>query len=168
MSKRAVRKLEDPVLRKKAKNVEKIDPLLLHTMEDMLETMYESIGVGLAGPQIGISKRTVVIDIGEGPVKLINPKIISKEGSQIGLEGCLSIPGIYGDVDRAEKVTLKAQNEKGEIIKIEAEGFMARVIQHELDHLDGVLFIDKATNIRKAEEIEETESQDSEQPKSVI
>ena len=168
MPKRPVRKLEDPVLRKKAKNVEKIYPLLLHTMEDMLETMYESVGVGLAGPQIGISKRTVVIDIGEGPVKLINPKIISKEGSQIGLEGCLSIPGIYGDVDRAEKVTLKAQNEKGEIIKIEAEGFMARVIQHELDHLDGVLFIDKATNIRKAEEIEETESQDSEQPKSVI
>lgn len=159
MPKRAIRKLEDPVLRKKSKKLEKIDPLLLHLLDDMLETMYGNTGVGLAAPQVGISKRIVVIDMGDGPIKLINPKILNKEGAEIAPEGCLSIPGTYGDVERAEKVTLKAQNEKGEILKIEAEGLLARIIQHELDHLDGVLFIDKASNIREIWETEEQETQ---------
>lgn len=153
MAIREVRKQGDPVLTKKAKLVEKFnDPLLEQLVEDMFETMYQAPGVGLAAPQVGISKRVLVADCGEeygGPYVLINPKIIHSEGTQVGIEGCLSFPNLYGDVERAYKVIVKAQNLKGKWFKIEAEKLLSRCFQHEIDHLDGILFVDKATNLRE-------------------
>ena len=111
----------------------------------MLDTMYEAEGVGLAAPQVGILKKIVVIDIGDetGVHVLINPEITSKSGSQIGDEGCLSVPGVFEEVERPNIVTVKAQNENGENITLTGEGFLARAICHELDHLEGTLFVDK-------------------------
>ncbi len=150
---------EDPVLRKKAKEIKNIDENIKKLIENMAETMYDAPGVGLAAPQVGVSKRLVMVDVGDGQglQVFINPKIIKKEGElEDGLEGCLSVPGIWGDVKRQlEKITVKAINRKGKGITIDASGFRARAIQHELDHLDGILFTDKATNLRSREEIEE-------------
>jgi len=150
---REVRKADDPILRKKAKEVTNFsDPLLKQLAEDMAETMYQAPGVGLAAPQIGVSKRVLVADCGEeagGLHVLINPKIISQEGTQIGLEGCLSFPNLYGDVERAEKVVVKAQDLSGRRFKLEATGLLSRCFQHEIDHLNGILFVDKATNLRE-------------------
>ena len=109
----------------------------------MADTMYEADGVGLAAPQIGILRRFCVIDIGEGIVELINPVIMETKGEQCGQEGCLSVPGKYEDVTRPMYVKVRAQNRKGENIIVEGEGLMARALCHEIDHLDGVLFIDK-------------------------
>lgn len=109
----------------------------------MIETMYAADGVGLAAPQVGILKRLVVIDIGEGPVVLINPEILSMEGRYVDVEGCLSVPGEQGEVERPEKLTVRALNENGEEVTYEAEDLFARAVCHELDHLDGVLFVDK-------------------------
>lgn len=150
---REIRKKDDPVLRKKAKPVSDPDnPLIRQLAEDMLETMYKAPGVGLAAPQIGVSKRILVSDCGEefgGQYVLINPKIIHQEGTQTGIEGCLSFPNLYGDVERAEKVTLKAQDLNGRWFKVEAHGLLSRCFQHEIDHLNGILFIDKAANLRE-------------------
>lgn len=112
----------------------------------MIETMYQSNGVGLAAPQVGILKRIAVVDIGQGVVKLINPEIIYFEGSQIDIEGCLSIPDVRDNVERPKKVKVKFTDEKGEEKIIEAEDFFARAICHEIDHLDGILFIDKISD----------------------
>jgi len=137
---------EDPLLRKESKKVKEIDDKVKRIISDMFETMYATdTGVGLAAPQIGILKQIIVIDTqDEEPMALINPEIISKEGEIDSEEGCLSCPEEYGYVKRAEKVTVRALNEKGEEIEIEAEGFLAVVLQHETDHLKGILFIDKA------------------------
>ncbi|AGK97312.1 peptide deformylase [Clostridium pasteurianum] len=143
MALRNIRTLGDNILRKKSRNVDKINDRILTLIEDMKETMYEAHGVGLAAPQVGILKRLVVIDVGEGPIALINPEIIETKGSAIDEEGCLSIPEREGKVERPEYVKAKALNEKGEAIEIEGNGLLARAICHELDHLDGVLFIDK-------------------------
>ena len=147
----------DDILRKKAKYVEKIDDKLLTLLDDMAETMYEANGVGLAGPQVGVLKRVVVVDIGTGLFKLINPVIEKTEGEEEDTEGCLSFPQIYGKVKRPQKVKVKALNEKGENITLEATDLLARAFCHEIDHLDGVLFIDKVikgtlVNISFAEE----------------
>ena len=133
----------DDILRKKAKSVEKIDDKLLTLLDDMAETMYEANGVGLAGPQVGVLKRIVVVDVGTGLFKLINPVIEKTEGEEEDTEGCLSFPQIYGKVKRPQKVIVKALNEKGENITLEATDLLARAFCHEIDHLDGVLFIDK-------------------------
>ncbi|MHB2016768.1 MAG: peptide deformylase [Candidatus Xenobia bacterium] len=141
----------DPVLRKKAVEVKHVDSLVQQLLDDMLQTMYEARGIGLAAPQIGISKRILVVDTQEEesePIKVVNPRIVAREGTVWGLEGCLSIPNVYGEVERAEKVTVKYLDEKGRPGKIEAEGLLARVFQHEIDHLDGKLFTDYARNIR--------------------
>lgn len=141
---------EDKLLRKTCAAVPEITPNVKKMMDRMLETMYKANGVGLAAPQIGILKRVVVIDIGEdgpGPLKLINPEILERSGMQDGTEGCLSCPGIWGDVKRSQYVKVKALNPEGEEIIIEGEGFLARALQHEIDHLDGILFIDTATNL---------------------
>jgi len=143
MALRNIRKNGDEILRKKSRKVEVINERMLALLDDMLETMYKAEGVGLAAPQVGILKRLVVVDVGEGPIKLINPEITDTFGSCIDSEGCLSIPGEQGDVERPEKVTVVAQNEKGEEIKITGEGFLARAFCHEIDHLNGILFIDK-------------------------
>lgn len=136
-------KLGDPVLREVAKKVPKITPNIIKLLENMKDTLYEARGVGLAAPQIGISKRVVVIDVGEGLLELINPVIVAQEGKEIDAEGCLSIPGVEAEVLRAEKVTVEALNRHGEKFTITGKGLLARALQHETDHLDGILFIDK-------------------------
>ncbi|APH15003.1 peptide deformylase [Clostridium sporogenes] len=146
MAIRNIRKYGDELLRKKSRKIEKIDDRILTLLEDMVETMYSAEGVGLAAPQVGILKRVVVIDVGEGLIKLINPEIIETEGSQKDVEGCLSVPGEQGEVERPYKVKVKALNEKGEEIVLEGEELLARAFCHEIDHLDGVLFVDKVIN----------------------
>lgn len=143
MALRNIRKNGDEILRKKSRKVDEINERVLSLLDDMLETMYNAEGVGLAAPQIGILKKLVVIDIGEGPIKLINPEIKKVSGNCIDYEGCLSIPGEQGKVERPEVVTVIAKNENGEDIEITGEGFFARALCHELDHLDGILYIDK-------------------------
>lgn len=143
MASRNIRKIGDELLRKKSKKIEKIDDRLQLLLDDMLETMYANNGVGLAAPQVGILKRVVVIDIGEGPVFLINPEITKAEGSYIDEEGCLSIPGEQGEVERPYRVTVKALDRNGNEVVIEGEELMARALCHEIDHLNGVLFVDK-------------------------
>ncbi|MDQ0337556.1 peptide deformylase [Caldalkalibacillus uzonensis] len=149
MAVRAIVKYPDPVLREKAALVKRIDERLHRLLDDMAETMYDAEGVGLAAPQVGISKRIFVVDVGDehGLLEFINPEIIVKEGEQLGPEGCLSIPGVNGEVRRAHKVKVRALNRNGESFELEAEGLLARAIQHELDHLNGVLFIDIAEKI---------------------
>ncbi|MFO7153721.1 MAG: peptide deformylase [Caldicoprobacter oshimai] len=134
---------KDDVLRKKAKPVAKIDERILELLDDMAETMRHADGVGLAAPQVGILRRVVVIDVGEGLIELINPEIVEASGQQRGAEGCLSIPGVRGEVIRPERVKVKALNRKGESIEITGTGLLARALCHEIDHLDGILFIDK-------------------------
>lgn len=146
MAIRNIRTIGDDVLRKKCKSVEEINDRTRTLVKDMIETMYEADGVGLAAPQVGILKRIVVIDVGEGPVVLINPEILKKEGSYMDTEGCLSVPGEQGEVERPLKLTVRALNELGEKIEYNAEELFARAVCHELDHLDGVLFVDKVIN----------------------
>jgi len=134
---------KDDVLRKESKPVEKIDERILQLLDDMAETMRHVDGVGLAAPQVGILRRVVVIDVGEGLIELINPEILETSGQQQGAEGCLSIPGVRGEVIRPEKGRGKALNRKGEPIEITGTGLLARALCHEIDHLDGILFIDK-------------------------
>jgi len=150
MALRNIRLEGDEILRKKSKKVDDINSRILTLIEDMKETMYAADGVGLAAPQVGILKRIVVIDVGDGPIVLINPEIIKKEGSQVDFEGCFSIPGEQGKVERPFRVTARALNENGEEIEIVGEELLARAICHEVDHLDGVLFIDKV--IKEEEE----------------
>ncbi|AKA69966.1 peptide deformylase [Clostridium scatologenes] len=143
MALRNIRKYGDDLLRKKSRKVENIDDRIITLLDDMAETMYDADGVGLAAPQVGILKRVVVIDVGEGILKLVNPEIISTEGSYIDEEGCLSVPGEQGKVERPYKVKVKALNEKGEEIIVEGEELLARALCHEIDHLEGILFVDK-------------------------
>lgn len=137
----------DPVLREKAQAVTKINKNIQKLLNDMADTMYAAKGVGLAAPQIGISKRVIVVDVGEGLWEVINPEIISKKGEECGVEGCLSIPGVTGQVYRAAHVVVTGLDRNGNEIRIEAGGLGARALQHEIDHLDGILFIDKATRL---------------------
>ncbi|ACV63127.1 peptide deformylase [Desulfofarcimen acetoxidans DSM 771] len=139
----------DPVLRQKANPVKNINSSIHKLLKNMADTMYDAKGVGLAAPQIGISKRVVVVDIGEGLLELINPRIIKASGQETDTEGCLSIPGTLGQVPRASKIQVQALNRNGEQVEYHVKGFMARAVQHELDHLDGILFIDKAESLRK-------------------
>lgn len=150
MAIRNIRTKEDEILRKKSKVVTNIDERLLTLINDMKETMYASNGVGLAAPQVGILKRVVVVDIGEGAIVLINPEIIEKRGGVTDIEGCLSVPGEQGKVKRPKYVKVKAMNEKGEEILLEGEDFLARAFCHEIDHLDGILYIDKIVKEREA------------------
>lgn len=143
MALRNIRTFGDDLLRKKSRAVEKIDDRILTLIEDMKETMYEADGVGLAAPQIGILKRIAIVDVGSGPIVIINPEIIETKGSYRDVEGCLSIPGRQGDVERPQWVKVKALNENGEEVIYEGEDLLARAFCHEIDHLDGVLFVDK-------------------------
>jgi peptide deformylase len=144
MAIRTIRKYGDDILRKKSRTVDEINPRVLLLIKDMKETMYHSKGVGLAAPQVGILKRIAVIDVGNGAMAIINPEIVEMQGSHIANEACLSIPGTQKNVERPEKVTVKALDEEGKEIVMVGEGLLARVLCHEIDHLDGVLFIDKA------------------------
>lgn len=146
-----IMKAGHPVLKQVAEPVEFVNKKMRTLIEDMAETMYKTDGVGLAAPQIGVSQRIIVLDDGNGLLELINPEITHKEGSQIGLEGCLSVPGYYGDVERFDKITVKAIDKHNKKVTIKAEGFLARILQHEIDHLDGHLFIEKADNLQRIE-----------------
>lgn len=146
---------EDPRLRKTCRPVEKFDQKLADLLDDLLETMDRAGGVGLAAPQVGILRRAVVIDIGDGPVELVNPRILSTEGEQDGQEGCLSCPGRWGLVKRPYSVTVEAQDRTGTTFILCGAELMARAICHELGHLDGQLFTDVAHHMLTEEEIEE-------------
>ena len=136
-------RLGDETLRKKSHPVTKIDRRTIGLLKDMAETMYAADGCGLAAPQVGILRRMVVIDVGDGLIELINPEIIESEGEEIGVEGCLSVPGRRGTVKRPTKVVVRALDKKGREIELTAEGFLARAVCHELDHLDGTVYVDK-------------------------
>lgn len=143
MAIRQIRILGDPILTKKCKEVKVIDEKLVQLVDDMLDTMYEANGVGLAAPQVGILKRLVVIDVGDGPIVMINPRILETSGSQTGDEGCLSYPGKAGVVTRPNYVKAVFTAEDGEEYEIEGEELLARAICHELDHLDGHMYVEK-------------------------
>lgn len=139
------------VLRTKAAPVKNINSGVIRLLDNMRDTLYAFDGVGLAAPQIGVSKRIIVVDTGDNLIELINPEIISREGEQTGSEGCLSIPGTVGLVKRSNQVTVKGLNREGKEVFYEGEKLLARALQHEIDHLDGVLFIDRASDIRRDE-----------------
>lgn len=156
MSVRPIRIYGDPVLKQRAAEVTRFDESLRELAADMHETMHAHKGVGLAGNQIGVLQRILVVDVppedeaGERVVlTVVNPKLVGKSGSQTDEEGCLSIPGVWQDVTRAQRVTIEAQNEEGAPIRIEAEGYLARALQHELDHLDGILFVDRLSLLKR-------------------
>lgn len=141
----------DEVLREKAKPVKEITPSILKLLDNMADSMYAAKGVGLAAPQIGVSKRVIVIDVGEGLVELINPEILEASGQVVDTEGCLSVPGMIGEVARADRLVVRGLNRKGEQVVYRVKGFMARAFQHEIDHLEGIVFVDRASNLRKVE-----------------
>ena len=142
MATRKIRELGDEVLTKQCKEVTKMTLRTKVLIQDMLDTMYEALGVGLAAPQVGVLKRIVVIDVGEGPLILINPEILEASGEQTGEEGCLSVPGKSGQVTRPDYVKVKALNEDMEEIDLEGTGLLARTFCHEIDHLDGKMYVD--------------------------
>lgn len=144
-----IKKAGDKVLKAIAVPVEKVDRKVKQLLDNMAETMYAADGVGLAAPQVGVSLRVVVIDVGEGIIELINPEIIAKEGCESGSEGCLSVPGMYGEVERYATVTVEALNRSGKKFRISGSGLLARALQHEIDHLNGILFIELAKTIHK-------------------
>jgi peptide deformylase len=149
------------ILEEPCETVSEFDKKLVKLLNDMYDTMIEFDGVGLAAPQIGIKKRIAVVDIDDenGTIELINPEIIETEGEQTGPEGCLSFPGLYGEVTRPFTVKIKAQDRKGKSFTLEADDFLARAIQHEIDHLDGVLFTSKVNRYLEEEELEGLESE---------
>ncbi len=155
MAVRPVRLYGDPVLRQKARPVDAFDETLTQLVEDMIETMHAYRGVGLAGNQVGVLQRVLVIEVpgekeGESMrLALVNPKLSEPSGQQVEEEGCLSIPGIYEDVKRAREIRVRAQDLQGRPIDLSADGYLARVLQHEVDHLDGVLFLDRLSPLRR-------------------
>jgi len=154
MAIRNIRQDGDDILRKKCREVDVINDKIITLLKDMAETMYAANGAGLAAPQVGILKRVVVIDAGEGLIELINPVIISESGEKIEAEACLSLPNIVGEVKRPEKVKVEAQNPKGEKIVLEGRGLLATALCHEIDHLDGILFKDKVVRFIEPEDME--------------
>lgn len=169
MALRNIREMGDPVLEKKAKVIKEVTPRIRSLAEDMLETMYDAGGVGLAAPQVGILKRLVVIDVTEEqnePYTMLNPEIIECDGEQTGYEGCLSVPGKVGEVTRPNRVVVRYNDLDMNEWEMEAEEFLARAICHELDHLDGHLYVEKvsgdlldASELEEAAQEEETESE---------
>lgn len=157
MALRNIVKDGDPILRKVCRPVEKFDDRLATLLDDMAETMHEADGVGIAGPQVGIMRRLCVVDCydEDGVIELVNPEIIATSGEQTGGEGCLSFPGKYGTVTRPMNVTVRAQDRNGEWFEKSGEGLKARAFCHEIDHLNGVCFVDLATDIRDEETEEE-------------
>ena len=146
-----IRKAGDKILKVKAQPVIKIDKRIRKLLDDMAETMDSADGVGLAAPQIGVSLRVIVLDVdeGEGLIELINPVITAFEGCVLGNEGCLSIPGVFGEVERFAEVTVEGLNRFGKKVHIIGTGLLGRALQHEIDHLEGILFIEKAKTIHK-------------------
>ena len=144
-------KVGNPILKNQSTPIQKIDKNIRKLIQDMFDTMTEAEGVGLAAPQVGENVRLIVLNMGEGPFEIINPVIIDEVGEQVGVEGCLSVPGFYGDVTRFMQVTVGGINSKGKKVKVTGEGLLARALQHEIDHLDGVLYLDRADALYKQE-----------------
>jgi peptide deformylase len=144
-------RLGEDILRDKAIEVKRINSNIHKLLDNMADTMYAAKGVGLAAPQIGVPKRVVVLDAGDGLLELINPVIIEKSGKAVDREGCLSVPNVTGDVERAQKVVVQALNREGELMEYKAEDLLARIFQHEIDHLDGILFVDIAQKVYRDE-----------------
>ena len=157
MATRRIVEIGDDKLRKHAKPVEKFDRRLQTLLRDMAETMYKAEGVGLAAPQVGILRRVVVVDVGDGLIELVNPEIIRVEGEQTGPEGCLSVPGRSGIVIRPNSVTVRAQDAQGNFFEVSGEEFLALAFCHEIDHLDGILYVDKMEREIFPEEEQEEE-----------
>ena len=169
MASRKIVKIGDEKLRKHSKPVEKFDLRLRILLKDMAETMYRNDGAGLAAPQVGILKRAVVVDVGDHLYELVNPEIIYREGEQDGPEGCLSVPGRAGVVRRPMKVIVQAQDAKGEPFQLTGEGFLARALCHEIDHLDGVLYVDIMEHeIFQDDEPEEDAEPKDDEPKDAV
>ena len=154
MAIRQIVKEGDPVLNKKCREVVKFDDRLAMILDDMKETLALAEGVGLAAPQVGILRRIVVVDVGEGPIELVNPVITEQSGEQEGLEGCLSCPGEWGITRRPMYVTVKAQDRNGKEFTVSGEGLLAKAFCHELDHLEGIIFKEKAIRMLTPKEIE--------------
>ena len=150
----------DPLLRKKCRPVTEITPRILTLLDDMKETLIEANGAGLAAPQVGILRRIALVDLGEEIVELINPEILETEGEQEEVEGCLSVPDVWGITKRPAWVKVKAMNRDGEEFEVEGEGLNARCLCHEIDHLDGHLFTDNVVHILSPEEVEELMGED--------
>ena len=146
----------DPVLEQECERVTEFDNKLAKLLNGMYDLMLEADGVGLAAPQVGVAKQVAIVDVGDrnGKIELINPVILEQRGEQVGPEGCLSFPDLFGDVVRAQYVKVKAQNRRGKVYVLEAKGFLARAIQHEIDHLHGVLFTSKVTRYYEEGELE--------------
>ncbi|SDT44548.1 peptide deformylase [Paenibacillaceae bacterium GAS479] len=143
MAVRTILPFGDSALRSRCRDADLADPRTHKYLDDLRDTLYDKEGrAGLAAPQIGILRRLIVMDCGEGIIELINPQLLYATGLQTGSEGCLSLPGYYGSVNRAEKVRIRTLNRAGETVELEAQGYLARCIQHEMDHLDGVLYVD--------------------------
>lgn len=159
MAIREVVKYPSPILEKKCKEVKKFDKKLAKLLDDLYDTMVATDGVGIAAPQIGEDVRVAIVDLGDGQdtIEMINPEVVAIGGSEIDIEGCLSFPDLYGEVERPYYVKIEAQERDGSIYELEAEDFTARAILHEIDHLNGVLFNSKITRIVTLEEIEEIE-----------
>ena len=153
----------DPVLGKVCREVTKFDEKLHTLLDDMADTLYEANGVGLAAPQVGILRRVVLVDTGEELLELINPEIIEVEGEQTGVEGCLSVPGKYGIVTRPMKAVVRAQDRDGQWFEVEGEELIARCFCHELDHLDGHIYTEKAEKMLTPEELEQLLEQEEEE-----
>lgn len=149
---REVLQIGDPVLRKKCEPVARFDQELWTLLDDMKETLKKEEGAGLAAPQVGVSRRVVVVDVEEGYFELVNPVFVWQKGEQVGPEGCLSVRGKMGTVRRSDKVKIVFQDRKGDKYSLVARGFFARAVCHELDHLDGIIYTDKATDVRNSED----------------
>ena len=160
---RSILNFDQPVLREKAKKVARVDTSIQRLIDDLAETMLAAPGAGLAAPQIGVPLRVCVVKGDENQIwALVNPEIVKSDGVQVGYEGCLSYPGWVGEVARYETVVVKGRNRRGKEVRIKSNGFTARAFQHELDHLDGVLFIDRLTNLDTLQRVEDLQAEDQE------
>ena len=157
MAIRNIRKDGDEILRKKCREVDAVTDKIRILLKDMADTLYKADGVGLAAPQVGVLKRVVVIDAGDGLIELVNPVIVSQSGQQLVPEGCLSIPGVWGEVNRPSFIAIEALNGNGEKFRIEGEGLLAQALSHEIDHLDGILFKDKVVRYLDKDELKRSE-----------
>lgn len=168
MALRNIRQEGDPILRKISKEIPEITPRILELAADMLETMHDAEGAGLAAPQVGVLRRLIIVDVGEGPIVMVNPTLISQVGEKVEVEGCLSIPGFAGTVKRPEKLVVRYLDLEGNSQDLEAEGFLAKAVCHEIDHLNGILFRDlvieevdlTATEDEDSDEYEEADEEE--------
>ena len=169
MAVRTIYGFDHPTLREKAKKVSKVDASVVKLIDDLAETMLAAPGAGLAAPQVGVPLRVFVVK-GEGAevIGLVNPELVRGDGVQVGYEGCLSYPGWVGEVARYENVTVKGRNRHGKEVRIKATGFTARAYQHELDHLDGILFIDRLTSLDTLRELDELDGDEAEAEAAVV